>query len=102
MDWRERGKILTSFCMTRPRGCGLIMTRSMPMLCRAIFFCVAALALCAQTPKQSLADLIEEGNRKAALALIRAGADVNAAQPDGTRPIHWAVVRVDYILLEAL
>src|SRR5262245_7959568 len=50
----------------------------------------------------SLASLIESGNRKAALDRIRAGADVNTAQPDGTRPIHWAVYRVDYELLEAL
>ena len=50
----------------------------------------------------SLADLIQAGNRKAALDKIRAGADVNAAQPDGTRPIHWAVYRVDYELLDAL
>jgi len=56
----------------------------------------------AQTPKPSLASLIESGNRKAALEQIRAGADVNAAQPDGTRPIQWAVYRVDYELLEAL
>lgn len=50
----------------------------------------------------SLADLIQAGNRKAALEKIRAGADVNQAQPDGTRPIHWAVYRVDYELIEAL
>src|SRR5262249_53441900 len=42
------------------------------------------------------------GNRKAALDRIRAGADVNEAQSDGTRPIHWAVYRVDYELLQAL
>ena len=34
--------------------------------------------------------------------MIQAGADVNEAQPDGTRPIHWAVYRVDYELLQAL
>ena len=34
--------------------------------------------------------------------MIRAGADVNEAQPDGTRPIHWAVYRVDYDLMDAL
>ena len=50
----------------------------------------------------SLANLIQAGNRKAALEKIRAGADVNEAQPDGTRPIHWAVYRVDYELLDAL
>jgi uncharacterized protein len=69
---------------------------------KAALFCAAALPLCAQAPKDSLATLIEQGNHKAALALIRAGADVNEAQPDGTRPIHWAVDRLDYVLLDAL
>ncbi len=66
-----------------------------------LFFCVL-IPVFAQAPKGPLANLIEEGNRKAALAQIRAGADVNAAQPDGTRPIQWAVFRVDYELLDAL
>jgi ankyrin repeat protein len=68
----------------------------------ALLFAGAALPLLAQAPKDSLADLIQHGNRKAALAQIRAGADVNATQPDGTRPIHWAVYKVDYGLLDAL
>jgi ankyrin repeat protein len=68
-----------------------------------IFFAViAALPALAQVQKESLASLIEAGNRKAALERIRAGIDVNAAQPDGTRPIQWAVYKVDYELLEAL
>src|SRR5262247_1334271 len=50
----------------------------------------------------SLASLIQKGDRKAAIEKIRAGADVNEAQPDGTRPIHWAVYKVDYELLDAL
>lgn len=72
--------------------------------CILAIFCAAAAAapLWAQAPKGSLATLIQEGNRKAALDLIRAGADVNEAQPDGTRPIHWAVYHVDYVLLDAL
>ena len=53
-------------------------------------------------PKDSLASLIQAGNHKEALARIRAGADVNEPQPDGTRPIHWAVYHVDYELLGAL
>ena len=56
----------------------------------------------AQTANATLASLIETGNRKVALERIRAGIDVNAAQPDGTRPIHWAVYKVDYELLAAL
>jgi ankyrin repeat protein len=58
--------------------------------------------LVAQTRQGSLATLIQKGDRKAALERIRAGADVNEAQPDGTRPIHWAVFKVDYELLDAL
>jgi len=68
----------------------------------AVCCAAAAAPVWAQAPKSSLADLIEAGNRKAALEKIRAGADVNEAQPDGTRPIHWAVYRVDYELLDAL
>jgi len=61
----------------------------------------AFLPIGAQT-QGSLANLIQAGNRKAALDRIRAGADVNEAQPDGTRAIHWAVYKVDYELIEAL
>jgi len=68
----------------------------------AIFVVFAAAPILAQSSKESLASLIEAGNRKAALDRIRAGADVNVAQPDGTRPIHWAVYQVDYELLGAL
>ena len=80
-----------------------------PILCA---FCVLLCAFCvpslspwvvlAQNSRASLASLIETGNRKVALERIRAGADVNEAQPDGTRPINWAVYRVDYELLAAL
>ena len=61
----------------------------------------AFLPVLSQT-RGSLATLIQKGDRKAALERIRAGADVNEAQPDGTRPIHWAVFKVDYELLDAL
>src|SRR5437867_4651886 len=66
---------------------------------------LAAAPVLAQGSTGALATLIETGNRKAALERIRAGADVadvNDAQPDGTRPVHWAVYRVDYELLGAL
>jgi ankyrin repeat protein len=62
----------------------------------------ASLLVLAQTKQGGLATLIQKGDRKAALEKIRAGADVNEAQPDGTRPIHWAVFKVDYELLDAL
>src|SRR5688572_7425718 len=62
----------------------------------------ASLLVPAQTRPGSLASLIQRGDRKAALERIRGGADVNEAQPDGTRPIHWAVFKVDHELLDAL
>ena len=84
------------------------MTSWVPMLFKRFiltFFCllwtVAAVGP-AFGQSQKIADLIQAGNRKAALDRIRAGGDVNEAQPDGTRPIHWAVLKVDYELLEAL
>src|SRR5215831_19536086 len=68
--------------------------------------CACITTLPAQVPTQvktgSLATLIQTGDRKAAIEKIRAGADVNEAQPDGTRPIHWAVYKVDYELLDLL
>lgn len=66
------------------------------------FMIAAAAPVFAQAEKDSLANLIQKGNRKAALEQIRGGADVNAAQPDGSRPIHWAVYKVDYELIDAL
>jgi ankyrin repeat protein len=67
-------------------------------------FCVivASVPVLTQTRQGSLASLIQKGDRKAAIEKIRAGVDVNEAQPDGTRPIHWAVYRVDYELLDLL
>src|SRR3954471_24032040 len=95
--------------MTRPRVAGHTTTSWAPMLFRrdhvkrlilAVFCMTAAVA---PAFGQSLADLIQAGNRKAALDRIRTGGtDVNEAQPDGTRPIHWAVYKVDYELIDAL
>jgi ankyrin repeat protein len=45
---------------------------------------------------------VQRGEREAALEMIRAGADVNAAQGDGTTPLHWAVYKVDAELVEEL
>ena len=50
----------------------------------------------------ALADRIEAGDRRAALAMIASGADVNQAQPDGTTPLQWAAYRVDRELVNAL
>ena len=67
-----------------------------------VFVVIVGASFLAQAQQGKLAGLIQAGNRKASLDMIRAGADVNEAQPDGTRPIHWAVYRVDYEVIEAL
>src|SRR5580704_2560452 len=64
---------------------------------------VLALALAVSVHAQSqLADRIASGDRRAALAMITAGADVNQAQLDGTTPLQWAAYRVDRELVAAL
>ena len=49
-----------------------------------------------------LADVIEENRREAAIELIAEGADVNAAQGDGTTPLHWATYKLDLELVRLL
>ena len=72
------------------------------ILITVILLVAAAAPILPQTQSGQLATVIQEGRRAAAFAMIQAGADVNEAQPDGTRPIHWAVYRVDYDLVDAL
>src|SRR5262249_56248725 len=67
----------------------------------AVLFCLAA-AGTAAAADDTLAGLIQAGHRDAALKSIAAGADVNAAQGDGTTPLHWAVYKVDVDLARAL
>jgi uncharacterized protein len=71
---------------------------------RSVFAAVViSFVLTATAHGQSgLADRIQSGDRRAALAMIAAGADVNQAQPDGTTPLHWAAYKVDRELVNAL
>jgi len=59
-------------------------------------------AATASAAEDDLAGLIQAGERQAALARIGAGADIDAAQGDGTTPLHWAVYRLDVALVDAL
>ena len=72
------------------------------ILMTAILLIAAAAPILPQTQSGQLATVIQQGRRAAAFAMVQAGADVNESQLDGTRPIHWAVYRVDYDLVDAL
>jgi uncharacterized protein len=86
-----------------PPASGSFETHSKRLaLVTACLLVAATLPVLPQTQSDHLATAIQEGRRAAALAMIKAGADVNQAQPDGTRPLHWAVYRVDHELVEAL
>lgn len=50
-----------------------------------------AIAMLGQASAADLVEAVERGNAAAALELIAAGEDVNAADADGTSPLHWAV-----------
>ena len=68
----------------------------------AVFSLAAAGRAAAAAADGSLAGLIQAGDRGAALEMINAGADVTAAQGDGTTPLHWAIYKIDVDLSRAL
>jgi ankyrin repeat protein len=68
----------------------------------AVAVAAAVLLVHAQQSPKDLATLVQSGATKQALEKIRAGANVNQAQGDGTTPLLWAVNRSDYEVAEAL
>jgi uncharacterized protein len=72
------------------------------MRARQFLLLAMVLALTPLVRADDLTNLIRSGDQKGALAAIRSGADVNAAQADGTTPLHWAVYRVDHALVKEL
>lgn len=66
---------------------------------------LAATGLLAVAPALAdspLSDAIQKGRRDVALDLIANGADVNAAQADGSTPLHWAAYKLDTELVQKL
>src|SRR5262245_26375197 len=61
---------------------------------------VAAAPLGAQQAR--VAEAAAKGDRDAVRALLKDGADVNAAQGDGTTALHWAAIKGDAELAQML
>jgi ankyrin repeat protein len=76
---------------------GIRLKHALPAL--ALLLAASGTAVAADN---SLAGLIQSGQRDAALKMIASGADVNAAQGDGTTPLHWAVYKIDVDVTRAL
>ena len=63
---------------------------------------LAALCSLAEAADAPLAAAIRKGDRAAALELLSRKTDVNAAEPNGTTPLHYAAYREDVELVERL
>ena len=77
----------------------------MPDAVRAIVFAVpllVAAGAAAATPDVPLVEAVQAGDREAAARLLGAGADPDAAQPDGTTALHWAAYRDDLAAVDLL
>jgi ankyrin repeat protein len=64
------------------------------------FVCISAWASTAGDPK--LAEAIKDGDRNAALTLLKQKIDVNVPEADGTTALHWAVRQDDRDLVDRL
>jgi ankyrin repeat protein len=62
----------------------------------------SGLAVDAQDAKQSVLAAARAGDREAVRALLKQGADVNAAEGDGTTALHWAARAGDADLVQML
>jgi ankyrin repeat protein len=72
--------------------------RNPKLLCAITLLCVPVLAGAAE----NLAGMVRNNDRQGAMAALRAGADVNELQPDGSSALLWAVHKLDHELVAEL
>ena len=64
--------------------------------------CIFLALACVSAWASSLPDAVRDGDRAAAIALLKQHADVNAPEPDGTTALHWAVREDDREMVDRL
>lgn len=69
---------------------------------KTTWLAAALLAFAGHANAATLLETAKSGDGAAALAMVRDKADVNAAEKDGTTPLHWAVYHNDVPLVDAL
>jgi ankyrin repeat protein len=65
-------------------------------------FALALLCACSAFAAGRVVDAVKTGDRATALTLLQQKADVNAAEPDGTTAIAWAVREDDLDMADRL
>jgi ankyrin repeat protein len=70
------------------------------MAMRSVLVLLAAVAALAGDVR--VADAAKRGDSASVRELLRSGADVNGAQPDGTTALHWAAQNYDLSMADAL
>jgi ankyrin repeat protein len=64
--------------------------------------CILLALACVSAWAGSLTDAVRDGDRTAAIALLKQHTDVNAPEPDGTTALHWAVREDDREMVDRL
>ena len=67
-----------------------------------VLILLAAATLHGASARSPLADAAEKMDRARVRALVKQHADINAAQPDGMTPLHWAAYHDDLDIAQLL
>jgi hypothetical protein len=65
-------------------------------------FCLILAVTCLSAFAGTVVDAVKDGDRAGAIALLKQRVDVNAAEPDGTTALDWAVRQDDREIADLL